>query len=79
MTEDFKTLLLFYCMNAPEWANYAAVDKDGHIFVYQSQPCALDEDINSYLWQYSESSISAAVGTMDMTDIDWTKTLVELL
>ena len=70
--DDLKELMLFHCMDAPAWANWGAIDKDGSLYVYSSRP---HMDFNRY-WHGDAKCNDMRLSAIKLGDIDWKETLV---
>ena len=81
MTETFKNLMIFYCMDTPEWVKWVAIDFDGELWGYSHKPHVSIEDAE---WLPTESNVhNREEWTIKdfpeiPEDIDWKETLVEL-
>ena len=90
MNEVFKNLMILYCLDAPEWARYAAVDSNGDIFVYRTKPL-VDSTLGYHRfkqWTYNSNDSDVdknthefhhQIGTIALpNNLDWKETLLEL-
>ena len=82
MTEAFRNLIILYCLDAPEWARYAAVDGDGELYIYVEKPNLMeyndDGDVVDMWYCTSLADDTRYIKLMNLTNIDWKLTLVEL-
>ena len=78
--EAFKNLIILYCMDAPEWGEYAAVDDNGWLWIFENKPILKFTD--GY-WQNTQShgvnsERVVKVRHMSLNEIKWEDTLIEL-
>ena len=88
MTEAFKNLIILYCMDAPDWARYAAVDEDRSLCIYsvdpiiemnESEGCsmwALPEEFEEKCRDYDWDRVKFKMNIPE--NINWKDTLIEL-
>lgn len=88
-TEGIKQLMLFYLMDVDLIGyHYAAVDTDCLLCVYKYKPVLQYKNstrINDFWIPYEEwnatdnnVSVYASIKVLDITDFDYTQTLIEL-
>ena len=80
MNEAFKNLMLFYCIDAPAWAKYAAVDEDGEMYVHSNIVITAKNMNKSGYWIPTKNGINEKMVHQFETPlpVNWKETLIEL-
>ena len=73
MNEVFRSMMILYCMDAPAWAKYACVSKQGFVYVFQYEP-----HVPTNYWCTTNNSSYKKVGELELGHINWKETLIKL-
>ena len=87
--EDLRSLIVFRCLEAPDWGRYAAVDANGELYMFRESisMTAMDEEEVDSIWvptaEINDGSFSNSLYVLIYTfkqDVSklWKESMVEL-
>lgn len=62
-----------FAIPVEEWAEYAAIDPDGKVYIFETGPTDYEEE-----WMAVAGGRIRCAGEVDLEGYDWRETLVEL-